>query len=144
MTPKEEVEELLNAGLPFAQDMLLKHGEFQPFGAVMTPESRVDLVAGYDGEDPLPADGVVALLMDGFLKGAAEGRYKAIALFMNVTVDFGESQAGEQTLAIQAGLEHQAGYCANVFLPYVEASDTDLEFQDLIAARRDGGVFGTP
>src|SRR5262245_5639067 len=34
---KEDCEDLMNAVLPFAREMLSKHREFYPFGAAMSP-----------------------------------------------------------------------------------------------------------
>ena len=45
MTPKEECEELLNALLPFAANQLKKHGEFYPFGAVLTNDGEISLLS---------------------------------------------------------------------------------------------------
>jgi len=36
-----DLDQLLNAVLPFAQQMLSKHGEFFPFGASMTIDGEI-------------------------------------------------------------------------------------------------------
>lgn len=141
MPPKEELEQLLNAGLPYAQDMLEEHGEFQPFGAVMDPDGEIQMVAGHSDDEVLRADAAIAILMEAFLEGAAENRYKAVALFSNVTIEMGDDGNSEEATAIQGNLEHSDGYCVDVFLPYVSAGDAPVEYRQLVASPREGQIF---
>jgi hypothetical protein len=41
MPAKDDCNQLLNAALPFAEQMLREHGEFLPFGAQMLPMERL-------------------------------------------------------------------------------------------------------
>jgi len=45
------MDALLDSLLPFAQQQLAKHGEFLPFGSVMTTAGDVTLVAGSTGDE---------------------------------------------------------------------------------------------
>jgi hypothetical protein len=40
-TPREECEDLMNAVLPFAKQMLSQHREFFPFGGTMSPSGEI-------------------------------------------------------------------------------------------------------
>jgi len=51
---KAESEQLLNAALPFAQQLLMKHCEFFPYGFAMKPSAEIISVAGYDGRERPP------------------------------------------------------------------------------------------
>jgi hypothetical protein len=41
MTPKADCEALMNAVLPFAEQMLDRHGAFHPFGGAMGADGEV-------------------------------------------------------------------------------------------------------
>lgn len=139
-TAKDDFEQLVNAGLPHAQEMLREHGEFYPFGAVLMPDGKINMVAGPAHEEVPPVETVIAFLMEGFRAGAAELDYKAIAIFSNVNVSFGQEPIPEETAAIQAGLEHRDGNCVNVFLPY-SGEGAEALFGELVAAPREGEIF---
>ncbi len=76
-TPKAECENLMNAALPFAEQMLQKHGEFFPYGAALKANGEIASVAGYDGREHPPSNDIIRLLKEGFVKGANSGEYKA-------------------------------------------------------------------
>jgi len=46
--PKADCEALMNWLLPFARQMLERHGEFFPFGAAMRPNGQLVPVASYE------------------------------------------------------------------------------------------------
>jgi hypothetical protein len=48
-TPKADCEVVMNAILPFAEQMLRDHGEFFPFGGAMLVDRKIVPVAGFDG-----------------------------------------------------------------------------------------------
>src|SRR5215471_11575087 len=116
MTPKEQVEVLMNEGISFAERMLREHGEFFPFGVVRKADGSVQHVGAWDGRDKPPSKDVSDVLNQGFRKGAESGDYEATAIFMDVlTTPPGGSS---KTDAVQVGLEHRSGYCVDVFFPY--------------------------
>ena len=71
-------------------------------------------------EDVQPAE-LLAFLEMSLRQGVTEGKYRAIALFVDVRVEV-PGQV-EKTDAVQAGLEHRTGYCVDVFLPYEKQED---------------------
>jgi hypothetical protein len=139
--PKKEAERLLEAGFPFAQEMLEEHGEFYPFGALINADDSLNMVAGHEEGAKIPAETVVKNLMLGFLAGASEKQFRVVAVFSNVTVGIGEGEETEESSAILAGIEHESGYCINVFLPYELKEDNNPTYGELIAAPREGAVF---
>jgi hypothetical protein len=50
-TEKAELEKLLGAALPFAEQMLTKHAEFYPYGATMDPKGKITNVGGYTDDE---------------------------------------------------------------------------------------------
>ena len=138
MTPKAQVELLMNEGVPFAERMLSEHGEFYPFGVVMTAEATIVHVGAKDGREHPPSQAVLDLLLNHMKASAADGRYRAIAAFFDVRVQ--RPGARVKTDAIQVGLEHQEGYCADVFFPY-SIEKGSVRFGEIFAQRRTGTVF---
>ena len=121
--------------------MLSQHGGFRPFGAAMSLDGTVQMIAGFEGEEAPTSDVAAAFLIDAFLQGASENRYKATALFSNVTATIGEEEGADEVTAVQVGLEHRDGDCVNVFLPYSHESGQEPEFQEMVAGERDAVVF---
>jgi len=62
VTDKEQLEELMNEGIPIAEKMLREDGEFSPFGAVRKSDDSIELVSVLDGlEEPLWEDQIELL-----------------------------------------------------------------------------------
>ena len=63
------------------------------------------------------------------------------AVFFDVRVQ----QPGnpEETDAVQVGLEHESGYCVDVFFPYSRTAKGEVTYGTVFASKRDGVVFGT-
>ena len=66
MTAKDEAEEVMNALLPFAEEMLVKHGEFYPFAGAMMADGEIHYIGGYTGDEQPPSQEIIDLLKDGF------------------------------------------------------------------------------
>jgi hypothetical protein len=110
-----DLENLMNAMLPFAQKMLAKRGQFYSYGSTMTIDGQVVAQAAYEGEQPTPEQ-LIHLMTQTFRQQAAEGKLRAAGICYDVlTVPPGKTQ---KTDAICVGLEHQSGQTVSVFLPY--------------------------
>ena len=129
----------MNEGIPFAERMLREYGEFLPFGVVMTAKGETQHVGAYDGREHPPSQDLITLMVDALRQEAEKGRYRAIAIFFDVKVQ--RPNDGKKVDAVQVGLEHLRGYCADVFFPYTLTS-AGPEFGDTFASSRSGTVFG--
>ncbi len=67
---RQDIEELMNAMMPFAKKMLLEHSEFFPFGGAMKPDGEIVNVAGYDGREQPSSDDIINLLQQDLRKDA--------------------------------------------------------------------------
>lgn len=105
-----DLDELLNAALPFAQQMLAKHGEFFPYAVAMNRDGQIAMIAGYTGTEQPPSADVLAVLYDGLRAKADENRGAAVVADVRLR--------GEATDAIQIEAEHREGIALKVFLPY--------------------------
>ncbi|HKV30606.1 MAG TPA: hypothetical protein VJT14_06280 [Candidatus Dormibacteraeota bacterium] len=100
----------MNAALPFAQQMLAKHGEFFPYAVAMRRDRQIAMIAGYTGTEKPPSTEVIDILYDGLRSEAEENRGAAIVADVRLK--------GEGTDAIQVEVEHREGIALKVFLPY--------------------------
>jgi hypothetical protein len=137
MTPQAQVEALMNEGLGFAEHLLAKHGEFFPFAISMHPLGETRHINVYDANERPSPQQVIDLLIKALCELAKSGESKAIALIVNTTITRDGKASGD---AVQAGLEHQSGYCVNVLFPYSLDSGA-LRVDDPFALSRDPVVF---
>ena len=115
---------LLNLSLPFAQEMLDKHGEFFPYGAAVTTDGNPRLISASPagGEQPTSANVLATLVED--LRSQRHG-LRAAAVVSDV-------RAADSD-AVRLELEHREGASVAVLVPYRKNSS------------REGGVeYGSP
>ena len=141
MPAKDDCNRLLNAALPFAEQMLREHGEFLPFGAQMLPDGEIVSVAVDDGEDHSRSQNLIDAIQAAFKAGAADGEFVATALVYDVRVV--PPGASEKTDAIALNLDHRANYSVTVFFPYA-LNDGEPEIGDAFASGGDYSIFPSP
>jgi hypothetical protein len=90
-----------------------------------------------DAALPSPDD-VLLLLQQAFRERAAAGECRAVAVVADVVIAL---PGGGESDALQVGVEHRDGYCANFFHPYERRSDGSLRFLEPISSSRKGIVF---
>jgi hypothetical protein len=124
---QSDLDRLLNTVLPFADEMLRRHGEFYPYGAAITREGEEQVFAADpgDAEDPNPSE-VLTSLVQGM--SAEVNELRAAALVSDVT--------SGKTDAIMVHLEHADSMAITVVLPYrlgeqgPEVEDAAIEYDD--------------
>jgi hypothetical protein len=106
---QDELNLLLNAVVPFAEQTLQRYGELYPFGAALDLAGDQRLLGADPGEGDHPdATEVLEALYDGARANAADLR--AVAFVADVLLD------GSDALRVE--LEHRQGRCLVVHLPY--------------------------
>ena len=106
---QEDLDNLLNAALPFAQQMLDKNGEFYPYGYAVGIDGQLGMF-GADpgqGEHPESVD-VINLLVEGLR--ARRDQLRAAAVVADVRMSASD--------AIRVQLEHREGEVLATLLPY--------------------------
>lgn len=122
---REDLDGLVNATLPFAQQMLERHGEFFPFAAAVTSDGAVELVGTDPGADDRPASKDVLNQLVSGLRDRVGG-LRATALVADVRA--GESEA------VRVELEHRDGQAICVLLPYrTKRLRRGIDYADLLA-----------
>ena len=103
-----DMDNMLDAALPFAQQMLAKHGEFYPYAVSMSADGQVAMVAADIGKEKPASLDLLAVL---YQRLAAEAKeLRAAAIVSDVKLGSGGD-------AIRVEIEHQGGALA-VVLPY--------------------------
>jgi hypothetical protein len=134
-----DLDQLLNALLPFAQQMLSKHGEFYPFGSAMSTDGKIEAHAAYDGGEQPPSQQLIDLLTQGFRQQASSGKIRAAAICCDVrAIPPGQS---EKTDAICVSAEHQSGEAADVYLPYKKGWFGKISYGEIFGAARTREFF---
>ena len=136
--PTDEIQELLNFLLPYAEQMLNQHGEFYPYAAALDAEGELNAV-GADVDDDTPDVGELLLaLHQGLREQAADGAIRASGIAADVTLT--DPDSGETTDAVQVELDHADADAVDIFVPY-ETGGEGIKFGELVAAEGREPVF---
>jgi hypothetical protein len=121
---QNDVDSLLNAALPFAQEMLERHGEFFPYGVAIDLDGAEHMVSTYDGDERPPSQAVLETLVQGY-REQRDG-LRAIALVADVLANGSD--------AIRVEVEHREGQAMYVLMPYKKRRlKRGIEYGDLTA-----------
>lgn len=134
---KEVAQELMDAVLPHAERLLIKYGEFFPYGAAMTPEGEIVGVAAYDGDEHPESLEVIRMLQEVFINAAKSEEYKATALVSDVQIRL---ENGDFTDAINIALDHRSGYSVIITLPY-SLEGSHIQYESISARAGDGNIY---
>ncbi len=109
---QDDLDGLLNSVLPFAEQTLAKYGEMFPFGAAVSSEGQVEMMAADPGQgDRPPSTEILNLLYQG-ARESAETR-RAVAFVADVRIEGGD--------AIRVELEHREGTSLALVIPYTRS-----------------------
>lgn len=134
----EDARILVENAVAVARQRLAKEGEFHPFAFFMDAGGRLQRISPrQDAALPSP-DEVLQLLQQDFRERAQAGECRAVAVVADVVIAL---PGGGKSDALQVGVEHRDGYCANFFHPYERSSDGSLRFLEPISSGRKGIVF---
>lgn len=137
-TSKAECQDLMNAALPLAHQMLRENGEFFPYGAALTKDGEIVNMGAHDGREQPPSADVIRLLKQAFVMGAKSGDYQAAVLVCDTRVIL--PSTGEKSDAIAVYLDHRDDYSVVVLFPY-QLSDGQLSFGEVFAQEGAADVF---
>lgn len=135
----EDLNQLLNALMTYAQQLLNQQGQFLPFAAAIRAGGEVELIGGQAGGDDTSAQEIRAALLEGLRQGARDGKYRATGLCSDMRVQRGG--AGPATDAIGVVLEHSDGTALSVYLPYERQSPGRVQYGDLYSAAAEIRIF---
>lgn len=134
--PKAEVEQLLNALYPFAEEMLRTCGEFNPFGGYVDADGAVVHASIDELESKESGADRCKRLVDGLRESVVPNGARACGFAVNVWLPDGMNADKQE--AIRIFLEHKDGYCADVFYCYA------LDEKNEIAITKNYAQQGVP
>ena len=132
-----DFQELVDAAMPFAQQMLEKYVEFFPFAFAMNVSGAVVAVAAYDGNERPSALETIDLLYESLRRS---DDLRALAVCMDIrTIAPGETV---RTDAICVQLEHRDADPIHVILPYAKRWLRKPRYGEIFATAGAARVFG--
>jgi hypothetical protein len=110
-----DAQTLMNTLMDEAQVRLKAEGVFPPFGAWLAAEGAPSLLRR-DEDAAMPARERAERLAADLGSRVSGGGVRAAATAADVR--FGKAGWGEMANAVRLHIEHQDGYCADIFVPY--------------------------
>lgn len=137
--PEKECEQVLNAVLPLAEQMLNRDRGFLPFGGTLSAEGEITCTGGWSGDDRPDAEEAVEMLQEDFRSGARSGEYKATALVCDVRAVFPDEESERDAIAIS--LDHRADWSIVLLFPYAFGPDGEVVIDDPFSVTGEDVVF---
>jgi hypothetical protein len=130
---QDDLDGLLGAALPFAEQTLAKHGEMFPFGAGVDSDGHTRMLAADPsmGARP-PSEDVLGALYAG---ARSDASLRAVAFVADVRFQTGD--------AIRVDLEHREGVTLQVLIPYSRSRlRKNLTLGDMRVSRGEARIWG--
>ena len=136
---RQEYDQLLDMLVPHAQNMIRKYRDLVPVGAAVDADGKVELVAGWTGEDMGSTEDVERLLVSGMRQSVKAGKYRStgIALQMREIRRLG----AKPMPAIKIILESKFGPPAFFYVPYERKWLRRIVFGDPLFVSGESLVF---
>jgi|SRR5579883_338838 len=111
-----DLEALFNTLLQETQELMSKHGGFNPWGATLSTTNQIQWIGASNGEEFPEAQELIDLLVETFQRQCPRGVLRAVGICYDVrVVPPGQSEKFE---AVCCSLEHASGEAVDVFVPY--------------------------
>lgn len=137
--PKDELNSLMNAVLPFARQMLAEHGEFLPYGGVITTQGEIVSIGASDGVEHSTSQKLIDIMTESFQVKAKAGEYRATAIVFDVRII--DPATGHKSDAIQMNLDHMENMSISVLLPYKIESKGSVTYGEMFTQQGDSQIF---
>lgn len=125
-----DLDRLIDAAIPFAQQMLLKHGEFYPFGFSLDTTGQISADSPISTTSMPEPQLLIENLKYFYRQAFLENKIVAACICLGVTL---REEKGD---AIQIHLEHANGKSIHVYLPYT-ARGGQIEYGELASSLKD-------
>ncbi|MGZ4973274.1 MAG: hypothetical protein ACXWDN_10975 [Limisphaerales bacterium] len=134
---KQDYNALLQALMPFAEQMLKKNGEFFPFGAVVSTTGEVSAQAAFEGNDTPQSEDVIASLVQAFQTQARGGNIRATGICSDGRI----LHNGKETDAVIISLEHVSGNATKTCVPYSKGLFGGYSFGQIVGSMAEPKIF---
>lgn len=131
--------QLLNTLIPFAQEMISKHGEVIPFGSSIGVDGKINLNTPYEEHNRPTSQLVIDIITQAFRKSARDGKIRAAGICYDVqTIPPGKNK---KTDAIWITLEQRSGEAVDVIVPYKKRIFGKYSYGNFFTANRRPTLF---
>jgi hypothetical protein len=113
---ERDAQMLMNVVMDEAQARLRERGRFAPFAACVDAGGQVELMAGAASSAERTAREIVEALEDALRERIRNHGLRSGAVASDV--QFGKRNSGELREAVQLHIEHEDGYCVDIYVPY--------------------------
>ncbi len=142
LTPQQELQRLLREGNVRARDQVEAGIEFLPYAYVKLRDGSVRVVdpprqMKRQANERVPDEAFADLLEKLEEERKASGGFRAVAIFTDDEVKI----EGRKTFAVQAGLEHESGFCLDVFTPYRRMARGEVVHRKAVSSQRPEGLI---
>jgi hypothetical protein len=134
---RKDYDALLEALLPFAEQMLKDHDEFYPMGMAINAQGEVVAHSTQDQREMPPAAEVLSSLVSAFRDEAMRGAIRAAGICSNGRIETG----GKPTDAIIVTLERMGGEACRACVPYKKKIFGSYSFGNLVVGKADPRIF---
>ena len=134
-----DYDTMLNALIPFAQQMISKEGEFFPFGAEIRSSGEIGLNAPHPDRAESPTKELIDTLYAGLKSKADKGEIRAAAVCFDTRIQ--RPGQAEKTDAICVHLEHQNEKAIEVYVPYSKSLLGKVQYEKLVGSPADQQIF---
>lgn len=138
MDSRQKAEQLINALMPYAEQMLTENGGFLPYGGVIAPDEEIHLVQFAEENEPVQAQDVFERANVALRAGAQDGKWTTTALVADVTVTKPGEQEAQQ--AVSFALDDAEGNSVEVFFPYT-LKESGVDFGTAFAQQGANQIF---
>jgi len=140
MSERDELTELLNEAVSLAAEGLTERTELLPFALAMQATDGEIFHIDLDDDDPGADHALIVSALRAELRdAAAEGRWRAVAVVADVTL---EDDAGEAiTSALRVWLEHSGVEAVDCTIPY-SIDEEGVDLGELATEPGESHVFG--
>lgn len=123
----------------FAEEMLTKHQEFYPFGAIMDRSGQMGHVGGWTGDEHPPSSDIIDLLRRSFRREAQQEECVATALVYDILTIPPGKDIKQDAIAVE--LDHHDDHSVIVAFPYSFDQEGELVLEEPFATKGEGRVF---
>jgi hypothetical protein len=137
---RADFDTLLETLMPFAEQMLNKHGEFYPFGAAVNAQGEVVSVSPEEETEMPASEEVIQSLTRRLDTEARAGNARATGICYNGRI----VQEGKEIDAIICTLEHESGEASKTYVPYKKGLFGKYKLGDISASQAEPQIFAKP
>jgi len=135
---KDDAESILNVALPFAEELLVKYGEYYPFAYVMKMDGKIEGVAAYNEKEKPNSQDMINQLKKIIMTLAKENKIVASIIIYDGKITLPESQIKKD--AIFASIDHKNDYSIVIIIPYA-VENRKIMLDNALAQKGSSEIF---